>query len=96
MNKQQLADVLWERTDKTIPKEKIYDLLTAMAQVIQERVAAGERVKLLGFGSFFAKKRKEREGRNPQTGEPCMIPAATVPQFSPGKEFKDLVDAMGD
>ncbi|MEC4804731.1 MAG: HU family DNA-binding protein [Jaaginema sp. PMC 1079.18] len=96
MNKQQLVDTLWERTDKSIPKDKIYNLVTAIIQVISERVAAGDRVKLLGFGSFFAKKRKEREGRNPQTGEPCLIPAATVPQFSPGKEFKDLVDAIGD
>lgn len=96
MNKQQLVDALWERTDGSITKEKLHNLLTAMAQIISERVAAGDRVKILGFGSFFAKKRKEREGRNPQTGEACMIPAATVPQFSPGKEFKDLVDAMGD
>lgn len=94
MNKQQLTDAIWERTDKTVSKERIYTILGVMASVVQEQVATGDRVKIVGFGSFSARKRKEREGRNPQTGEPCTIPAATVPCFSPGKEFKDLVDEM--
>jgi DNA-binding protein HU-beta len=56
-----------------------------------EAVAAGDKVTLVGFGSFEARERAAREGRNPQTGKTLQIPATTVPGFSAGKQFKDLV-----
>jgi DNA-binding protein HU-beta len=56
-----------------------------------EAVSKGEKVTLVGFGSFEPRERKEREGRNPKTGEAMKIPATKVPAFSAGKLFKDLV-----
>lgn len=56
-----------------------------------EAVSKGEKVSLVGFGNFEPRQRKEREGRNPKTGETLMIPATTVPAFSAGKGFKELV-----
>ncbi len=55
-------------------------------------MAEGERVQIVGFGSFETKTRAERIGRNPRTGEEVPIPAATVPLFKPGKALKDAVD----
>jgi DNA-binding protein HU-beta len=54
-------------------------------------VAAGDKVTLVGFGSFEARERQAREGRNPKTGEAMTIPATKVPAFSAGKLFKDKV-----
>jgi DNA-binding protein HU-beta len=66
----------------------VNDVLTT----ITEKVAAGEKVTLIGFGSFEARKRPARTGRNPKTGEPLTIPARTVPVFSAGKNFKETVN----
>jgi DNA-binding protein HU-beta len=56
-----------------------------------EAVSEGDKVTLVGFGSFEARARKEREGRNPKTNEKMIIPATKVPAFSAGKLFKDKV-----
>ena len=56
-----------------------------------EAVAGGDKVSLVGFGSFEPRDRKARDGRNPQTGKTIKIPATTVPAFSAGKGFKQLV-----
>jgi DNA-binding protein HU-beta len=66
--------------------------LNTILEVITNSVADGDKVTLVGFGTFEARTRKEREGRNPATGEPMTIPATTVPVFSPGKAFKDAVE----
>ena len=66
-------------------------LLNALIDSITRAVAEGEKVTLVGFGTFDSRERKAREGRNPKTGEPIKIPAAIVPVFSPGKEFKQVV-----
>jgi DNA-binding protein HU-beta len=58
---------------------------------IQSTVAAGGKVSLVGFGSFEPRQRAARNGRNPQTGATIEIPAVTVPAFSAGKQFKELV-----
>jgi len=57
-----------------------------------EAVAKGEKVQLLGFGTFEAKHRAARVGRNPATGEAVEIPETVVPVFKPGQEFKEMVD----
>ena len=67
------------------------DVLKAILTVITEAVANGERVTLVGFGSFESRSRKEREGHNPATGEPLTISATIVPVFSAGKVFRDAV-----
>ena len=56
-----------------------------------EAVAEDNKVTLVGFGSFERRHRKEREGRNPKTGEKMLIPETNVPAFSAGKLFKDKV-----
>ena len=61
--------------------------------VIEETLANGDKVQLVGFGTFSVKDRAERTGRNPQTQEPITIPATKVPAFKAGKGLKDIVKA---
>jgi DNA-binding protein HU-beta len=62
-----------------------------LVEAIMEAVVAGEKVTLVGFGSFERRERSAREGRNPQTGETLQIAATKVPAFSAGKLFKERV-----
>ena len=89
MNKSELVDAIVEKTDAT--KADADAMVTAMIESIMESVAGGEKVSLIGFGSFEPRDRKARDGRNPHTGETLKIPATTVPAFSAGKSFKTLV-----
>lgn len=89
MNKGELVSAIAAKASLT--KKDIDTVLGAGMEVIMEAVAAGEKVVLVGFGTFQPKERKAREGRNPSTGAPIKIPAARVPGFAPGKEFKDKV-----
>ena len=59
---------------------------------ITESLKQGDSLTLVGFGSFKVTKRAARQGRNPRTGEPISIPAATVPSFAPGKVLRDAVN----
>ncbi len=59
--------------------------------IIAQELASGRRVQITGFGTFETRKRKKREGRNPQTGEPIQIPASRFPAFSAGKALKERV-----
>lgn len=89
MNKGELIDQIAEKADVT---KKDADLvLSAMLEVILETVAAGDKVTLVGFGTFEARARQAREGRNPSTGKPIKIPATRVPAFSAGKMFREKV-----
>ena len=85
-----LTNSLGEPT-QYIAQKTTADVLNAILTAIAEAVASGGKVTLVGFGSFESRSRKEREGRNPATGEKMTIPAATVPIFSAGKVFKDEV-----
>jgi DNA-binding protein HU-beta len=91
MNKGELVDKVAEKVDVT--KKQADAVLTAAIESIMEAVSDGEKVTLVGFGSFELRERKEREGRNPKTGETMTIPASKVPAFSAGKLFKDKVQA---
>ncbi len=62
-----------------------------MIETVIEAVSAGDKVQLIGFGTFEARERAAREGRNPSTGEVIQIPATKVPAFKAGKAFKDMV-----
>lgn len=92
MNKGELVDAIAEKLDGATKKE-IGLILDAATEVIQEAVSKGDKVTLVGFGSFEPRERSEREGRNPKTGEAMKIPATRVPAFSAGKGFKELVAA---
>ncbi len=89
MNKGELVDKIAETVEVT--KKEADAVLTAMLEAIMETVAEGDKVTLVGFGSFEARERQAREGRNPKTGEKMQIPATTVPAFSAGKVFKEKV-----
>lgn len=89
MNKGELVDKIAEKASVT--KKDADIVLSAMLDVILDTVASGDKVTLVGFGTFEARDRQAREGRNPSTGEPIKIPATKVPAFSAGKSFKDKV-----
>ena len=65
--------------------------IDAVFDAITQSLKKGDAVTLVGFGSFKVSKRAARQGRNPRTGDPISIPAATVPSFSPGKALKESV-----
>ena len=77
-------------------KVETESLLTINLETIVETVAKGERVTLVGFGSFEARERKARYGRNPQSGEKLYIPSARIPTFSVGNFFKNKVSNFFD
>ncbi|MEG4032218.1 MULTISPECIES: HU family DNA-binding protein, partial [unclassified Microcoleus] len=77
MNKGELIDAVAEKASVT--KKQADAVLSAALQAIMEAVSVGDKVTLVGFGSFEARERKEREGRNPKTGEKMDIPATVVP-----------------
>ncbi|MFM7424986.1 MAG: HU family DNA-binding protein [Elainella sp.] len=89
MNKGELIDKVADKASVT--KKQADAVLTAAIDAIMEAVSQGEKVTLVGFGLFEPRERKEREGRNPKTGEAMQIPATKVPAFSAGKLFKDKV-----
>jgi len=89
MNKAALIHTVAEKASVT--KKQADAVLTAAIDSIMEAVSEGDKVTLVGFGSFEARARKEREGRNPKTNEKMIIPATKVPAFSAGKLFKDKV-----
>ena len=91
MNKAELAAEIAARTNNT--KKAVEEMLASFTEVVTEVVAKNERVTLVGFGTFEARRRNPRETNNPQKpGEKIKVPAKTVPAFQPGKEFKERVD----
>jgi DNA-binding protein HU-beta len=89
MNKEALVKTTADRA--SVSQKEVSLILEALTETIMEAVAKGDKVALVGFGSFEAKQRQERQGRNPQTGQPLTIPATKIPAFSPGKVFKEQV-----
>lgn len=89
MNKTELIAAVAERAEMS--KKDAEAAVTATVDVIAEALRKGEKVQLVGFGSFEVKKRAARVGRNPKTKEPIEIPASTVPVFKAGKVLKDTV-----
>ncbi|MBC1221075.1 HU family DNA-binding protein [Nostoc sp. UCD121] len=89
MNKGELVDAVAAKTN--ITKKQADEVISAFLSVITEAVANGEKITLVGFGSFERRERSEREGRNPKTNEPMTIPATKVPAFSAGKQFREKV-----
>ncbi|EKU97534.1 HU family DNA-binding protein [Leptolyngbyaceae cyanobacterium CCMR0082] len=91
MNKGELLDTVAEKAG--VSKKVADAVVSATIDSIMEAVSGGDKVTLVGFGSFEPRDRKQREGRNPKTGETMTIPATTVPAFSAGKAFKEKVAA---
>lgn len=89
MNKAELIAAVAEKAG--ITKKQAAETIDAVTETITNTLKTGESVLIVGFGTFEAKKKDARTGRNPKTGEPIEIAARTVPGFKPGKDFKDAV-----
>ena len=89
MNKQELIAAVAERSGLT--KKDAERSVNATIEAIQDALAKGDKVSLVGFGTFEVRERAARVGRNPQTGEEIRIAAAKVPTFKAGKVLKDTV-----
>lgn len=89
MNKTELIAAVAEQAEMS--KKDAEAAVTATIDVISEALRQGEKVQLVGFGSFEVKPRAARVGRNPKTKEPIEIPASKVPVFKAGKVLKDTV-----
>ena len=77
--------------DAGISKTQASNVLKSILGSIEGALAKGDKVSLVGFGTFSVAKRAARTGRNPATGQPIQIPAANVPKFKAGKKLKDTV-----
>ncbi len=89
MNKGQLVEQM--ATGAGISKAAAERALNAFMDAITDAVASGDKVSLIGFGTFYVTERKERTGRNPQTGEKMVIPAKKVVKFRPGSRLSEAV-----
>ena len=89
MNKAELINAVAAAAD--VSKKDAEAVISATLDTIVAALKEGEKVQLVGFGSFEVKKRAARIGRNPQTKEPVEIPASVVPVFKAGKALKDAV-----
>ncbi len=90
MNKSELIAAIAAKTGET--KKDAEATLNAFVEVVTETLVKGDKVQLVGFGSFEVRKRAARKGRNPQTKEEIKIPASKAPVFKAGKALKDLVN----
>ena len=89
MNKTQLIEAVAAKAD--LKKKDAEAAVNALTEVIVEALKAGDKVQLVGFGTFEVKERAAREGRNPKTGETIKIDAVKYPVFKAGKGLKDEV-----
>ena len=90
MNKADLIAAIAAKTGDT--KKSAEASVNALVDVITEALVKGDKVQLVGFGSFEVRKRAARKGRNPQTKEEIKITASKAPVFKAGKALKDLVN----
>ncbi len=90
MNKAELIAAIAAKTGDT--KKGAETSVNAFVDVVTEALTDGDKVQLVGFGSFEVRKRAARKGRNPQTKEEIKIPASKAPVFKAGKALKDLVN----
>jgi len=91
MNKTELVAAIAEKAGLT--KKDAEAALKAFTDVVTEELKKGEKIQLVGFGTFEVSERAAREGRNPQTGKAMKIEASKAPKFKAGKALKDAVNA---
>ena len=90
MNKAQLVELVANKTGTS--KRQSEECIDVVINAITKSVAKGEKVTLVGFGTFERRDRRARKGRDPRTGSEIDIPAKKVPAFSAGKQFKEAVN----
>lgn len=91
MNKTELIAAVAEKTG--LNKKDAEAAVKAFTDVVSDELVKGEKIQLVGFGTFEVSERAAREGRNPKTGETMKIEASKTPKFKAGKALKDLVNA---
>ncbi|MCD8151573.1 MAG: HU family DNA-binding protein [Clostridiales bacterium] len=91
MNKTELVAAIAEKTD--ISKKDVEKTLAAFTATVTDALKGSDKVQLVGFGTFEAVDRPEREGRNPRTGGTMTIAASKAPKFKAGKALKDAINA---
>ncbi|WEV36184.1 HU family DNA-binding protein [Lactobacillus sp. ESL0677] len=89
INKSELTKEVAAKTG--LKQKEAEEVIDAFIDSIKDNLTKGEKVQIIGFGSFEVRQRAERKGRNPQTGKALTIPATQVPAFKPGKALKDAV-----
>ena len=89
MNKEELVERIASKTGLT--KKDAMDAVNTTLDTVTLSLKKGEKVTLVGFGTFLVRRLRARDGRNPQTGARIKIPAKKVPRFSPGKELKAAI-----
>lgn len=90
MNKTEIVAAIAEKTE--LSKKDAEAALKAFTDIVAEQLKKGEKIQLVGFGTFEVSERPAREGRNPQTGEVMSIAASNVPKFKAGKALKDSLN----
>ncbi|MDI6600916.1 HU family DNA-binding protein [Calorimonas adulescens] len=90
MNKADLVTKVAEKSDLT--KKDAEKAINAFVDAVTEALSQGDKVQLVGFGTFEVRERAERKGRNPQTREEITIPASKAPVFKAGKALKDMIN----
>lgn len=90
MNKTELIAAVAEKAE--ISKKDSEKALKAFVDVVTEQLKAGDKVQVVGFGTFEVSERAAREGRNPQTGKTMKIAACKAPKFKAGKALKDAIN----
>ncbi len=91
MNKTELVAAMAEVSG--VSKKDTEAVLKAFTEVVSAELKKGEKIQLVGFGTFEVSERAAREGRNPATGETMQISAAKAPKFKAGKALKDMINA---
>lgn len=90
MNKTELVAAIAEKAE--LSKKDAEKALKAFTETVAEQLKNGDKIQLVGFGTFEVSERAAREGRNPATGESMVIKASKAPKFKAGKALKDLVN----
>ena len=90
MNKTELVAAIAEQTE--LSKKDAEKALKAFTDIVADELKKGEKVQLVGFGTFEVSERAAREGRNPQTGKTMKIEACKAPKFKAGKALKDMIN----
>ena len=90
MNKTELIEAIAK--EASLSKKDAEAALNAYTSVVSKTLKKGDKITLVGFGTFEVRKRAARKGKNPQTGEAIKIKAAKVPAFKPGKGLKDTIN----
>lgn len=90
MNKTELIAAVAEKAE--VSKKDAEKTVNAVLSTISDAMAEGDKIQIVGFGTFEVRSREAREGKNPRTGEKITIAASKVPAFKAGKALKDIVN----